>query len=356
MENRMEKLLAQLPGDIDGVYITSPENRFYYTGFPSSAGVLLATRGGSVFYTDSRYFEAAQRKISACRVELQKELTGQIMQQIRSAGIGNFAVEAERMVYAQVERLRETYAGVAILADGRADSAIARQRMRKSREEAENIIAAQRIAERAFSELLARIHAGMTEREVALELDYAMLKNGAEGLSFTTIAVSGPNSSLPHGVPTARKLREGDLLTLDFGAVVSGYHSDMTRTLAIGKASPKQRLVYDAVVQAQEAALLAIAAGEDYARVDAAARGVIQHAGFGDYFNHSTGHGVGIEIHEAPNLSPKSIGCLEEGMVVTVEPGIYIPGEFGVRVEDMALVTDRGYENLTKTPKELLVL
>lgn len=356
MENRIKKLMELLPADIDGVYITSPENRFYYTGFPSSAGCLLALRGGSVFYTDSRYFEAAQNKITSCEVWLQKDLFAQINEQIKACGAENFAVEAERMPYAAVERLRQSCPNARIIADGRADSAVSQQRMIKSGDEVEKIIFAQRIAERAFDALLERIRPGMTEREVALELDYNMLRNGAQGLSFETIAVSGENSSLPHGVPGERRLREGDFLTLDFGAVYEGYHSDMTRTVAIGEPSKKQRLVYETVLRAQKAALEELSAGVDCAYVDAAARRVIAEAGFGDYFNHSTGHGVGVEIHESPNLSPKSVQKLAEGMVVTVEPGVYIPREFGVRIEDMALITANGHENLTKTAKELTVL
>lgn len=356
MENRIKKLMELLPADVDGVYITSSENRFYYTGFPSTSGYLLALRGGSVFYTDSRYLEAAQNKITSCEVRLQKELFKQMNEQIKASGAENLAVEAERMPYAAVERLRRSLPGVRFIADGQADNAISAQRMIKSADEVEKIVFAQRIAERAFEGLLGRIRPGMTEREVALELDYNMLRNGAQGLSFETIAVSGPNSSLPHGVPGERRLSAGDFLTLDFGAVYEGCHSDMTRTVAIGEPSKKQRLVYETVLRAQKAALEVLAAGVDCARADAAARCVIAEAGFGDYFNHSTGHGVGVEIHEAPNLSPKSEQKLAAGMVVTVEPGVYLPGEFGVRIEDMALITANGHENLTKTSKELTVL
>lgn len=356
MENRIQKLIDALPEDIDGVYITSPENRFYYTGFQSSAGVLFASRGGSVFYTDSRYIEAAQKKITLCGVCLQKDLFKQINEQISASGINNFAVEAERMPCAAVERLKEACSNVQIIADARADGVISAQRMVKGRDEVDKIIAAQRIAERAFEQLLNFIRPGVTEREIALELDYTMLKNGAQGLSFETIAVSGANSSLPHGVPGERKLNNGDFLTLDFGAVYEGYHSDMTRTVAIGEPSEKQRLVYQTVLNAQTAALKILSAGVDCADADAEARNVISAAGFGDCFNHSTGHGVGVEIHEAPNLSPKSKQKLAAEMVVTVEPGIYIPGEFGVRVEDMALITSDGCKNLTKTAKELLIL
>lgn len=356
MRHRFEQLLASLPEDLDGVYIASPENRLYYTGFHSSAGVLLITRAESVFFIDSRYIEAAQNRISGCKIVLQEKLMEQISDFCKREGIRRLAVEARRMVYADVEQFREKLEGVEIAADSRADDCIEKQRMVKSAQEIGCIRQAQGIAERAFEELLQNIRPGMTEREIALTLEYSMLSKGAQGISFETITVSGANSSMPHGVPTGKKVEDGDFITLDFGAVYQGYHSDMTRTVAVGKVSEKQRLVYQTVLAAQQSAIDIAAAGLACAAVDEAARSVISAAGYGDFFRHSTGHGVGIEIHEAPNLSLSSSVILEPGMVVTVEPGIYLPGEFGVRIEDMLLITADGAENLTKMPKELLVL
>ncbi len=356
MKNRLEQLLAGLPEDLDGVYITSHENRFYYTGFPSSAGTLLVTRAGSVFFIDSRYFEAAQNCVTDCDVVLQEKLMEQIRCFCKSGKILRIAVEARRMVYADVEQLREKLSSLEIVADSRADDCIERQRMIKSVQEVEYIRQAQQIAEQAFEELLPVIRPGITEREIALKLEYSMLSKGAQAISFETIAVSGANSSMPHGVPTEKKVENGDFITMDFGAVYKGYHSDMTRTVAVGRVSEKQKLVYQTVLSAQQAAIDAAAAGVSCAAADAAARDIISAAGYGAFFRHSTGHGVGIEIHEAPNLSPGNAVILKAGMVVTAEPGIYLPGEFGVRIEDMLLLTDSGTENLTKAPKELLVL
>ena len=183
-----------------------------------------------------------------------------------------------------------------------------------------------------------------------------LLRNGAEALSFDTIAVSGKNSSMPHGVPTDKTVEDGDFITLDFGAVVDGYHSDMTRTVAVGYVTEEQERVYDTVLKAQQASLDVIRAGISCFDADKAARDIITDAGYGDYFGHGTGHGVGIEIHELPNLSPRSTAILEKGNIVTVEPGIYLPGKFGVRIEDMVFVTENGCKNLTSSQKSLIVL
>ena len=183
-----------------------------------------------------------------------------------------------------------------------------------------------------------------------------MLSHGAEALSFETIAISGANTSKPHGVPTEKKIEDGDFVTMDYGAVVNGYHSDMTRTVAVGHVSDEQKKIYDIVLKAQLASLEILRSGLKCSDGDKAARDVITEAGYGEFFRHSTGHGVGIEIHEKPNLSPKSVTTLRTGNIVTVEPGIYIPGKFGVRIEDMALITENGCQNLTNAAKELVIL
>ena len=200
------------------------------------------------------------------------------------------------------------------------------------------------------------IKVGVTEKEIALELDFYMLSHGAEAVSFETIAVSGKNSSMPHGVPTDKKIENGDFITMDFGAVYNGYHSDMTRTVIVGEPTEKQKEVYETVLKAQTEALAVLKAGVSGVDADKAARDIIDAKGYKENFGHGTGHGVGIEIHESPNLSPYSKAILETGNIVTVEPGIYIPDEFGVRIEDMALITEDGYINLTSCEKELIIL
>ena len=200
------------------------------------------------------------------------------------------------------------------------------------------------------------IKVGVTEKEIALELDFYMLRHGGEGLSFETIAVSGANSSMPHGVPSNKKIENGDFITMDFGTIINGYHSDMTRTVAVGFATDEMKNVYDTVLKAQQNCLDSIKAGISCKDGDEFARSVIRNANYGQFFTHSTGHGVGVEIHEFPNLSPASDSILQVGNIVTVEPGIYIPEKFGVRIEDMGLITENGCRNLTNASKELIIL
>ncbi len=280
----------------------------------------------------------------------------QIKDTLASLGAKSVAVEADRMTLKQYADFVRALDGIDIVADGVLDAAITDIRSVKDKSEVEKIIKAQRIAEDAFRHILTFIKEGVTEKEVALELDYHMLSHGADGLSFETIAISGKNTSKPHGVPSDKKIEKGDFVTMDFGAVVEGYHSDMTRTVAVGFVSEEQRTVYNTVLEAQAKAQLAARSGELCKNVDRAARGVIENAGCGEYFNHSTGHGVGVEIHEYPNLSPVCEKALKAGNVVTDEPGIYIPERFGVRIEDMLLITESGCENLTRAPKELIIL
>lgn len=355
---RIEKLQALLRQSetLDGALIVSPENRRYFTGFPSSDGYLLISAERAVFVTDSRYFEAAGQAVTDCEVVLQSTDRGQLGALFSEMGVRRIGVEASRMSLSAFARYTEILAPLALLADDTLDLLIHALRAVKTPDEAERIERAQRIAEQAFAHICTFIEPGRTEREVALELDFFMLSHGAEALSFETIAVSGANSSKPHGVPGEKKIESGDFVTMDFGAVVDGYHSDMTRTVAVGKVTAKQKEVYAVVLEAQAEALKVLKAGLPCREADAAARGVIDRAGYGAYFGHSTGHGVGIEIHERPNLAPRAEDALVTGNVVTVEPGVYLPGEFGVRTEDMALITAAGSRNLTNCPKELLVL
>lgn len=348
----LENFIKSLPKDVDGALIISPENRKYFTGFDSSDGYLLATKKGSVFLTDSRYIEAAQQQIAACRSE---EHTGMFMDYFEELQCQTLMVEADRITVSQLKALRKAFSGVKLTTVG-TDKIIDELRAVKKHCELEKIIKAQRIAEAAFEHILDFIAVGRTEKEVALELDYFMLSHGADGLSFETIAISGANTSKPHGVPTEKKIEKGDFITMDYGAIVDGYHSDMTRTIAVGAVSDKQKKIYNTVLEAQLCALEIIKSGVKCADVDRSARAVIAEAGYAEFFRHSTGHGVGIEIHEKPNLSPKSTAVLKPGNVVTVEPGIYIPEEFGVRIEDMVFVTENGCKNLTNVPKELIVL
>ncbi|MBQ8209005.1 MAG: aminopeptidase P family protein [Clostridia bacterium] len=354
----INSLMSHMPENADSALIVTPENRRYFTDFPSSDGILVVTRQGSIFFTDSRYIEAAQKTITCCEVAEGKKVYEQIRDFLNANNVKNIAVEQSGITLAQFENLKknENLKAFELLSDNSLDKAISALRQVKSADEAERIKAAQRIAEKAFEHILDFIKVGRTEREIQLELDFFMLRNGAEALSFDTIAVSGVNSSMPHGVPSDKRIENGDFITMDFGAVVDGYHSDMTRTVAVGFVTDKQREVYETVLYAQENALSVLRAGVACADADKAARDVIASKGYGEFFGHGTGHGVGIEIHEKPNLSPRSDATLQIGNVVTVEPGIYLPSEFGVRIEDMALITENGYENLTKAEKSLIIL
>lgn len=354
----INKLQQALSGKADGIIIVSPENRRYFTHFPSSDGILIVTKSDALFLTDSRYIEAAQNSVKGCRIKELKRLSEQIPDIYKEIGISEmtapkFLVESNLLTVSLLKSLRKAFRGVTLSTVG-GDKIIRSLREIKTSDEIESIIAAQRIAESAFNHILNFIKPGVSEKDIALELDFYMLKNGAEALSFETIAVSGAKTSMPHGVPNDSTVKSGDFVTMDFGAVVDGYHSDMTRTVAVGKISDKQIEVYNTVLKAQQNALNAVKAGVSTHDADAAARSVIEAAGYGEYFRHSTGHGVGIEIHETPNLSPNSNKNLAAGNVVTVEPGIYIPGEFGVRIEDMVCVTDNGCINLTSAPKNLI--
>lgn len=341
---------------IDGALIISPENRRYLTGFSSSDGFLLVSDKRAVFITDSRYIESAQNTVKDCEVILQGSKISQIYELFAEMGVHKAGIEAGRMTVSNLSQFQDALYSIKIDFSGELDSIINSLRMIKSDDEIKNIKAAQKIAEEALQNIFSFIKPGVTEKEIALELDFYMLSNGADALSFETIAVSGANSSMPHGVPTEKKIENGDFVTMDFGAVVNGYHSDMTRTVAVGFVTEKQKEVYETVLKAQNTALSFLKSGVSCRSADKSARDVIEKAGYGEYFGHSTGHGVGIEIHELPNLSPNSEMLLQKGNIVTVEPGIYLPGQFGVRIEDFAVITENGCENLTKAPKELIIL
>lgn len=334
--------------------IESPINRRYLTGFAASYGHLFVTQESAVFLTDSRYIEAAQAAIVACPVEEVK--AGRLRELCKQHGVRKILLEGEATLERALQLQAQLPAVYFDLRSKRLSVLLRNLRACKSPIEIERIARAQRIAEAAFELILGKIAPGITERELALELDYTMLRGGAEALSFDTIVVAGENGSLPHGVPGERKLQRGDLITFDFGAVVDGYHSDMTRTVALGEPNAQQREIYNTVLRAQEAALACISPGVPCKNIDAAARDVIKNAGYGEHFRHATGHSLGLEVHEWPRISAQVSDVLQPGMVITVEPGIYLPGVCGVRIEDMAAVTETGCENRTKTTKELVIL
>ncbi|MGN1316359.1 MAG: M24 family metallopeptidase [Acutalibacteraceae bacterium] len=352
---KIKSLQKILKNSDEAILISSPENRRYFTDFPSSDGFLIVTSDDAVLFTDSRYIEAAQ-KTALCRASLVTKASKEIKFYFENKGISKILTERERLTVETADALKKTFRPCRVVPSKVLEKKINELRTVKSPDEINCIKKAQAIAEEAFRHILTFIKPGVTEKSIALELDFYMLSHGAEALSFETIAVTGKKTSMPHGVPDNTVVSDGDFVTMDFGAVYKGYHSDMTRTVAVGSISPEQKKIYEIVLAAQKSALEILKKGVPCKTADAAARDIIKENGYGEYFGHGTGHGVGIEIHEMPGLSPASDAVLESGNIVTVEPGIYIPDKFGVRIEDMALITDEGSQNLTCAPKELIVL
>lgn len=352
---KINKLQGFLKNSHEAILIHSPENRRYFTNFPSTDGYLVITKNDAVLFADSRYIEAAQ-KTASCKAKLVTKASIEIKDYLKEKNILKAYTERERLTVSMADFFKTAFLPCRVTPSKKLEAKINELRMVKNAEEVQNIKIAQKIAEDAFEHILTFIKPGVTEKRIALELDFYMLSHGAEALSFETIAVTGKKTSMPHGVPDDTVVQSGDFVTMDFGAVYNGYHSDMTRTIAVGEVSAEQRKIYEIVLSAQKASLEILKKGVSCKDADDAARDIITNAGYGEYFGHGTGHGVGIEIHELPNLSPRSEAILEIGNIVTVEPGIYIPNKFGVRIEDMALITEDGFENLTNTPKELIIL
>lgn len=353
--NRFKKLFEHFSG-ADCALITSDVNRRYFTGMKSSAGTVLAFPEKAYLLIDFRYIEKAREIVTAAEVIEQKKLYPQIMELIRRHGAKTMAVESETMTVHELNAYRHFFREVEIDDSDALSNAVNALRAVKDDDELFCIRKAQKIAEKAYIELLNYIRAGVTERQAALELNRLMFEYGAEDISFDTIVLSGANTSMPHGVPTEKPIAEGEFVLMDFGAVWNGYHSDMTRTICVGKPTEEMERVYSIVLEAQLAALDAARPGITGCQLDGIARKIIENAGFGECFGHSLGHGVGLEIHEKPNASPNYGIALKKGEVITVEPGIYIAGKFGVRIEDFVILTENGCDNLTECAKNIIYL
>ena len=353
--NRFDKLFERFKS-ADCALITSDINRRYFTGMKSSAGIVLAFPQKAYLLIDFRYIEKARATVTNAEVIELKRLFPQISELLTKHEATSMAIESETMTVKELNTYRHYFKDMKIVSDDSLSNDISALRMIKDEEELECIKMAQRIAEMSLEELLPFIKVGRTEREIALELNRLMFKNGAEDLSFETIVLAGANTSTPHGVPSDKKVEDGEFVLMDFGAVYNGYHSDMTRTICVGKPSEEMERVYNIVLKAQEAGIEAARAGIVGSALDKISRDIIEAAGYGECFGHSLGHGVGLEIHEKPNASPNYKLPLNCGSVVTVEPGIYIEGKFGVRIEDFVILTENGCENLTKCAKNLISL
>ena len=351
MTEKLNKLLE----NADAILITSPHNLRYFTGFKGGEGTALIGKSFKYLFVDSRYTIEAQ--IESPDFEVIEFGGGKKNAEIKSRldkhNISSLNFEDENMSFAEYNFATNTFSNVEFHG---ASKELALLRMVKTPDEVDNLRKAEQIGVDAFKKILSLLKPGTAETEIVAELEYQMRKLGADGAAFDTIVVSGAKTSMPHGKPDNKKIENGDFVTMDFGCLYNGYCSDMTRTVVVGKASPEQKKIYQTVKQAQEAGLLAIKAGISGKDADKAARDIIDNAGYGKYFGHSLGHGVGLLIHEMPNLSPLSNVILEPGMIVTCEPGIYVPDLGGVRIEDMVCVTEGGIENLTDLDKELLEL
>jgi Xaa-Pro aminopeptidase len=344
---------------LDALFLDLPSrvNRGYLNGFRSSGILIIGADGASYFIIDGRYSElAAQRapEIGYKVVEAENFAAyGPLLRQTAErAGYRKLGYEAHLTNVSRLDALRG-FLGAEPIPAGQI---IEDLRARKSAEEADKIEAAQRITERAFESILPLVRPGATERQIARELTIALYREGADELAFNVISLSGPNTSRPHGVAGDRPIEPGDFVMLDLGAYKDGYASDMTRTVAVGFATDEMRAVYDAVLQGQLAGIAAAKAGRTGHEVDAAARAVIEQKGYGPAFSHLLGHGVGMNQSEGPLLDVGEQDPLPEGAVFSVEPGIYLPGKFGVRIEDLVWLSPEGLRNLTRTPKELLIL
>ena len=351
---RKERLLSLLDSSIDAMLVTNTKNQYYLTGFDFLDGYVLITREKSYLLTDFRYIEAAREEthpdyeiisMSGSRKDLFQEL-------LASNGVKRIAFEEDNLTYSQKKIFENLFEGYTMVPSG---NVIGKMRVVKDADEIEKIIKAQRIAEAAFDHILGYITPQRTEVDIALELEFFMRSHGAKSVSFDTIAVSGSASSRPHGVPRNVRLEEG-FLTMDFGALYCGYCSDMTRTVVVGKCTEEMKKVYNTVLNAQLEALNAYAIGKTGKEIDKVARDIINGAGYEGCFGHGLGHGVGMDIHEAPGVNAGATTPFCTGHVVTCEPGIYLEGKFGVRIEDMVVFGENGPYDITLAPKELIIL
>ena len=353
MNTRLERLRSHFPEGIDALLVAKPENRAYLTGFTGSAGYVLVSRDLALLLTDFRYVEQAAEQAPDFTVkDFAPSLHDALQQALGENKLLRLGFESEFVTFGNYQGFAEKLQVELVPQTG----VVEKLRMVKDAEELSYMRQAANIAEEALKLTLPKIKAGVTEAFVALELEIAMRRLGAERVAFDFIAASGPRSSLPHGRASERVMQAGDFLTLDFGAVYNGYCSDMTRTFVIGAPTPEQIKIYGIVLDAQLAALSVIKPGLLGKDVDKVARDVISAAGYAERFGHGLGHGIGRAVHEGPSAGTKGEDALQPNMVITVEPGIYIPDWGGVRIEDMVVVTPSGCENFYSFSKELIVL
>ncbi|MGG3737896.1 M24 family metallopeptidase [Aeribacillus pallidus] len=352
--NKLEKLREHLAKQqLDGLLITSTYNRRYMTNFTGSAGVALVTEKDALFITDFRYVEQAQNQCDGYEIiQHQGLIFDEVAKQAKERKIRTLGFEQDHMTFASFKQLEAAFEGELVPVSHLVENL----RLIKTESEIKILKEAADIADAAFKHILDFIRPGITELDVSNELEFFMRKCGATSSSFDIIVASGHRSALPHGVASDKVIEKGDFVTLDYGAYYKGYVSDITRTIAVGEPSDELKAIYNVVLEAQLRAMDQIKPGLTGKEADAIARDYITEKGYGEYFGHSLGHGIGLEVHEGPGLSTRSDVVLQPGMVVTVEPGIYLPGIGGVRIEDDTLITETANETLTHSTKELIIL
>ncbi len=353
----LEKLQhAVAASGLEALLLIDPKNRFYATDFPSSAGAVVVTPEDAWLFTDSRYIEAAQsasqNRYHVAQNDRAHSLGDLVQQVLKARNVTKLGGEEHSLSHDDYLSY-EKAVGIPLIP---AQQLIMDLRAAKSADELTRMRQAQSITDAAFTEILNFLRPGVTEQAVAARLMYEMMRRGAQRMSFDPIVVTGPRSSMPHGTPGETPLRPGDFVTMDFGCVYGGYCSDMTRTVAIGHATDEMAAVYNTVLRAQQAGIAAAKAGIPGKAVDKAGRDVIEAAGYGAYFGHGFGHSLGLDIHERPNASPTESRPMPDGCVCSAEPGVYLPGKFGVRIEDVVVFRENGCEDLTKSPKELIIV
>lgn len=352
---RIDKLRAKLPADFGAALIENTYNRAYLTGFSSSAGALVVTRGRAVLIVDFRYIEAARAKTDSIEVALMTDTYKQVGDILDAVGVTALYIENQTTLKT-CEKIKSQLGNKTVIGSAALSGAIRELRSVKEESEIGSIKSAQSITDAAFGYILGVIKPGVSERELAAELEYYMRKHGADAMAFPTICVAGKKSAMPHGETGDNTVNKGDFVTLDFGAQKDGYCSDMTRTIAVGQISGEHKRVYNTVLAAHLAAIDAARAGITGAELDSVARSIIDAGGFKGYFGHGLGHSLGLEVHEEPRASVNCDDVLESGTVMTIEPGIYLEKRFGVRIENMVVIRENGCENLTKSERELIVL
>lgn len=355
MIKRIEQVRKLLPANFGAAIISNQYNRFYLTGYNSCAGHLVIFEDDAVFLVDSRYLEAAKKNITEYLVIEETNVIKQIFELLCSRKIRRCFVE-DSLSLRSFEKFSKAFSGIEIDTSSTLTLAVMSCREIKDAEEIQNIVKAQAVADEAFLQFLPHIKKGMSEDEAKRLLEADIRRLGADDIAFKTIFVSGENGSLPHGEAGHRRIKEGDLVTIDFGAEYHGYTCDTTRTVAIGDISEEKRNVYELVKTAGSAALCALKAGVCSFDIDKVARDIIDNSIYKGMFLHALGHSLGLEVHEEPRLSPKTKTTLMPGMVVTVEPGIYLAGRFGVRIEDTCIILPTGCKVLSQITKELIVI